>query len=420
MSYPQSLSKDNILHSKTVLFLTTVTLVGIGLVMIYSASAIVASIDSDHSLYKGDSLFYLRRQLYWLGLSIAAFIGFSLIPYQKFQDVVLLLGLEMRVSHLLLGLGIALLILTLTPWFGAEVNESRRWFKIPKIGRIFQTAEMVKVILIIFMADFISRKQNVIKELKRGLLPLLIPIGIIGFLVLKQPHLAMSLLIGMVALALLVVGGARLKYLIGMVVLVFTILCGLVIWSSSPPYQLERVLATFSPDSPVPRRVVELLYPNLSPIEMDRVMKSIEGRRYHLTQLLPAISNGGVFGQGSGGSEQKIFYLPTPHADSIFAILAEEFGFLGTGFVILLFLIFLWTGRKIALESKDMFGSLLAFGLTIMIVLQGVINIAVSTGMIPTTGLPLPFISYGGSSLFFTLIGVGILLNISKTVVSKQ
>ncbi|MDI6791838.1 MAG: putative peptidoglycan glycosyltransferase FtsW [bacterium] len=396
MTYSQSLARDNTIQSTRLLALITFTLVFIGLIMIYSASAIVAWKDYDQLLFRGDSSFYLRHQFYWLLGGIAAFILASMVPYREFQ----------RWSFIWLGIGIIILILTkFSPW-GVEINNSQRWLAIPWTGFAFQPAEMVKLILIVFVADFISRKQNVIKEFKRGLLPLLIAIGTVMFLVLIQPHLGMTILLGLVTLLLLIIGGVRVKYLFGFIA------AGLLIGALViRDYQLERFLAVLSPD--LSRKAVVLLY---SPEEVEEAMKSVEKKRYHLNQFLLALGSGGVLGRGPGESQQKMFFLPAPHTDSVFAILGEEHGFLGTGIVLSLFLLLFWTGIKIALNSKDMFGSLLAFGLTALIVIQAGINMAVTTGSLPTTGLPLPFISYGGSSLFFTLIGVGMLLNIGKTV----
>ncbi|MEW5766181.1 MAG: putative peptidoglycan glycosyltransferase FtsW [bacterium] len=388
MFYPKWLKKDNHLHSTTVLFLVTVTLVGIGLVMIYSASAIG----------NRDSSYYLRHQFCWLLGSVPLFMIASSIPYREFQ----------KRSLPLLMIGLIMLGLTLTPWFGVRINGSQRWFEIPLTKLRFQPAEMIKLILIIFMADFISRKQNVIKEFRRGFLPLLIPLVIVVGLVGMQPHLGMGLLMGIVILLLLAVGGVKLRYLVYLLTGAM-LFCGLAIWNY--PYQLKRILVQFPSDSSIIRQVVEWRFP---PSEVEQIIESVEEGRYHPKQLISAIGNGKITGQGPGGSQQKLGFVPVPESDSIFAILAEEFGFLGTGFILLLFLLFLWIGVKIALTSKDMFGSLLAFGLTTIIVLQASINIAVNTGMMPTTGLPMPFISYGGSSLVSTLIGVGILLNVSK------
>jgi len=352
------------------LFTVTVVLVCIGVVMIYSASSIYA-----WERYK-DSFYFFKRHLVFLAIGILLTFLVMLIDYRELQ----------RYSKPLLLFSFLLLVLVLIPGVGREVSGARRWFRFKILS--FQPSELANLAVIIYVSDFISRKGDRIKELIRGFLP---PIGILGIttiLILMQPDLGTAMAIGIVVFVMLFVAGVRASYLLSLFLARIPMLYLLIF---RVPYRRARILA--------------FLNPWLDP----------KGSGFQIIQSQIALGSGGIFGVGLGHSKQKLFYLPAAHTDFIFSIIGEELGLLGTLGIIILFMIFIQQGLKIIKNAQDKFGYFLSLGLVLMITLKAAINIGVSCGILPTKGLPLPFISYGGSSFVFDLVSVGILINIART-----
>ena len=279
-----------------------------------------------------------------------------------------------------------LLILVLIPGIGREVSGANRWFRFKFIS--FQPSELANIAVIIYIADFITRKENQIRTLLKGFLPPMLILGFTVLLILMQPDLGTSLALGMVVFIMLFVAGARLSYLLTVVLVTLPLLAVLIF---SVPYRRMRIMA--------------FLNPWLDP----------KGSGFQIIQSQIALGSGGIFGLGLGQSKQKLFYLPAAHTDFIFSIIGEELGLLGTLGVVILFMILLYQGFKVVKNASGKFGYFLSLGLVLIISFKAVINIGVSCGLLPTKGLPLPFISYGGSSLIFDMVSVGILMNIART-----
>ena len=352
------------------LFTVSVILICIGIVMIYSASSIYAC-----ERYK-DGFFFLKRHISFL--IIGVFLTFLVmgVDYRKFR----------RFARPLLILSLSLLVLVLIPGIGREVSGARRWFRFKFIS--FQPSELAGLSMVIYIADFITRKGKVIKQFLKGFLPPICILGAYALLILMQPDLGTALAVGLVVFIMLFVAGVRVSYLLSMVLVSLPILYILIF---SVPYRRMRILA--------------FLNPWLDP----------KGSGFQIIQSQIALGSGGIFGVGLGHSKQKLFYLPAAHTDFIFSIIGEELGLLGTLGVIILFIIFIQQGLKVIKNATEKFGYFLALGIVLMISLKCIINIGVSCGLLPTKGLPLPFISYGGSSFIFDIVSVGILINIART-----
>lgn len=286
----------------------------------------------------------------------------------------------------LLIISIILLVLVLIPGLGREVSGARRWFRFKFIS--FQPSELANLAIIIYVADFISRKGNLIKTFFKGFLPPMCALGLCAVLIIVQPDLGSTIAIGAVVLAMLFVAGVRPVYILSLILCSLPALYFLIF---NVAYRRARILA--------------FLNPWLDP----------RGSGFQIIQSQVALGSGGIFGVGLGHSKQKLFYLPAAHTDFIFSIIGEELGLLGTIGVIILFIIFIQQGIKVIKNTPDKFGYFLALGLVTMIAFRAVINIGVSCGVLPTKGLPLPFISYGGSSFIFDMVSVGILVNIART-----
>ena len=352
------------------LFTITVILVCIGIVMIYSASSIYA-----WERYN-DGLFFLKRHLVFVLLGAAlAFLAMSL-DYRNLK----------RWAKPLLIFSVFLLILVLIPGIGREVAGARRWFRFKYIS--FQPSELANLAMIIYVADFISRKGEDIKTFLKGFLPPVCILGFVALLILIQPDLGTTLALGVVVFIMLFVAGIRPVYLLSIILASLPMLYVLIF---NVAYRRARILA--------------FLNPWLDP----------KGSGFQIIQSQIALGSGGIFGQGLGHSKQKLFYLPAAHTDFIFSIIGEELGLLGTLGTIILFMVFIQQSLKVIKNSPDKFSYFLSIGLVSMICLKAVINIGVSCGILPTKGLPLPFISYGGSSFIFDLVSVGILINIARS-----
>ena len=291
-----------------------------------------------------------------------------------------------RYSKPLLLISFLLLFAVLIPGLGREVAGARRWFRFKFLS--FQPSELANLAVIIYTADFIGRKGNIVTTFWKGFIPPVIILGLAVLFILAQPDLGTAVALGVVVMIMLFMAGLRLSYLLSLVLLSLPVLYILIF---SVPYRRMRILA--------------FLNPYLNP----------KGIGFQIIQSQIALGSGGLFGVGIGQSKQKLFYLPAAHTDFIFSIIGEELGLIGTAGIIVLFMIFIQQALKIIKNAPDKFGYFLSLGLVLMICFEAVINIGVSCGILPTKGLPLPFISYGGSSFIFDMISVGILMNIART-----
>ncbi|MDP8214901.1 MAG: putative lipid II flippase FtsW [Candidatus Euphemobacter frigidus] len=355
-------------YLKTILIFLVAVLLGVGLMMIYSSSTIYA-LDK-----YGDSYFFLKRQLLWLGAGIVLFFLTARTDYHWLQ----------KKSRLMLILGVILLVAVFIPGLGRSGGGARRWLRLGGFG--FQPSELVKYLVIVYLADLLSRRQKTIDRFFSGFLPPLLVIGGLSGLIVIQPDLGSALILVVIGILMLYLGGARLAHL-GLLCL--TALPALTLLITRVGYRKRRILAFINPWAD-PR-----------------------GIGFQIIQSLIALGSGGPTGLGLGESRQKLFYLPAATTDFIFSILGEELGFAGTGLVIILIVGLLIVGFAIARRADDLFGSLLAQGITAMLVLQAMINMGVSAGILPTKGLPFPFVSYGGSNLIVSFLAVGILVNIA-------
>lgn len=340
-----------------------------GITMMFSASSRYAD------YYYSDTFYILKKQLVWAFLGIIAMIAMSNFDYHK---------LHKYAVPLLFGT-MVLLAAVFIPGLGIETKGARRWLGVG--GLSFQPSELAKLSIIIFLASSLSKKKNLLKYFLKGFIPYIAIIGMVAGLIIIEPHLSSTVIVCGVGAVLLFVAGAKLSHF---AVLGFPVILGIIGAVVFEPYRFDRIKAFMDP------------------------WKYASKEGYQITQSLMAIGSGGLIGVGLGLSKQKQLYIPEPHNDFVFSIIGEELGLLGCVFVLLLFLVFIWKGIKVAVYSQDLFGSLLAIGIISLIAFQVIINVAVVTSSMPVTGQPLPFFSAGGTSLVFLLAGVGILLNISR------
>ncbi|HKL75007.1 MAG TPA: stage V sporulation protein E [Halanaerobiales bacterium] len=352
-----------------IILLTVMSLLMIGLIMVFSASSI-----RSFNIF-GSSFHFFKRQLMTAGLGLIAMIITMNIDYHLYK----------KFSKLILFLTFFLLIIVLIPGIGQFRGGSRRWIDLGFFG--FQPSGVAKLGIVIYFSHYLSKKRDKLNDFINGLLPVLIILGLTFLLILLEPDLGTAITIALSAFTLIFVAGARILHI---TILGFSGVLAILYFIYSSDYRRERFTAFLDPWE--------------DPLDSG----------YHIIQSLLALGTGGFFGVGIGNSKQKFLYLPEPGTDFIFAVLGEELGFVGVFIVISLYLLFFWRGIRIAHRAPDVFGSLLAIGITSMIIIQVFINIGVVSATIPVTGITLPFISYGGSSLLIMLSGVGILLNISS------
>lgn len=354
--------KDNLL------IVAVMCLAGFGLIMIYSASAMTA-------LQKyGDSFYFLKRQSVWIIISVTAMLLISRIDIDLWK----------RLHIPLIIVSVMFLLLVLIPGVGAEINNSRRWFRLGPLS--FQPSEMAKVSVIIYLSTYLIKKGEKIKDLFNGFIPPLVVVGIMSLLIVVEPDLGTVLVIGAGSCIMLFIGGARILHISGLFLSFLPVVILLII---NVGYRIRRVTAFLNPwDDP-------------------------GGAGYQIVQSFLAFGNGGVLGRGVGGGRQKLFFLPEAHTDFIFSVVGEELGFAGCTIVILLFMFFLWRCLIIIRSHWGSFEGYLASGITIFMGIQIIINLYVVTGLFPTKGLALPFLSFGGTSLLTNMVMVGILYAIS-------
>jgi cell division protein FtsW len=352
-----------------VLLFVTLTLALMGLVMVFSASAIVAG-----NRFQ-DPEFFLKRQIAWLGFGVLLMHLTSRIDYQLWKRLSI---------PILIGM-VVLLVMVLIPSLGVAAKGARRWLRWGLIS--IQPAEMVKLALVVYLAAYLAKKADKLTSFRTGLLPLLIVVGVLSGLVLLEPDLGTVVVMGLVTVCLLFLGGARIHHLLGLGFCAIPVVLILVLGSS---YRRQRLMTFLAP------------------------WKDAADAGFQITQSFLAFGSGGPFGVGLGEGKQKLFFLPEAHTDFVLALVGEELGLAGTASVIVLFALFVWRGFQIASRARMPFGKYLGLGITLLIGIQALVNAAVVTGLLPTKGLTLPFVSYGGSSLVVSFVGVGMLLSISR------
>lgn len=345
------------------------SLVGLSVVMIYSASVYVAEVDLH------DPAYYLKRQLVNVGVALFALAGGLMIPYRRLRLLV----------YPLLALSVLLLGMLLVPGIGTTVGKSTRWFRFA--GFSFQPAELVKLSFVLYLAYSLEKKSHKIKTFSVGFLPHLIVAALMMLLALAQPDLGTVIVLGLTMVVMLFVAGTRVSYIFALALTAAPALIWLISRSSM---RMARMLAFMDP--------WEHRYDS----------------SFQIANALAALGSGGAFGLGLGASRQKIGYMPEAQTDFILPIIGEELGFVGIAVIVLLLAVVIWRGAAIAWAAKDNFGRFLAFGLTTLIAVQAVINMGVATALLPTKGLTLPFVSFGGTSLIMLCFGVGILLSIGR------
>jgi cell division protein FtsW len=343
-------------------------LTGLGLVMVYSASAVTAEARVH------DQFYYLKRQLVASGVGLALLLAFLKLGYRR---------LERLAVPLLLAVTVAL-VLVLVPGIGKVAGGARRWIDLGFIR--FQPAEAAKVALVLYLARSLARKKERMRMFSVGFLPhLAVTVALVG-LVLAEKDLGTAVILFAVLFVMLFAGGVKIVYLLGAVVLAVPIAWKLI---AGTPYRMQRITAFLDP------------------------WQHRDGIGFQIVESLLGIGNGGWLGQGLGEGKGKLFYLPAAHTDFIAAVIAEEIGLLGMSFLVLLFAVLVWRGFRATALAPDPFGCYLALGLTTLMGSQALVNLAVVLGLLPTKGLTLPFVSYGGSSLMTMLAAAGMLLSVS-------
>lgn len=356
------------LSSDTTLFAIAMVLLGGGLVMVWSASTVLAQ--ERH----GNAFHFLIRQVIWAGLGVTVMVAAMRFDYRK-----------LRQPAVVYSMVVATTLLLIAALFMPAVNETHRWLRLGAMS--FQPAELAKLAIILFLAYHLERRAERVNDFLPGLFPPLLLLGWFAFLILIQPDLGSAATVVLIGCVMLFLAGVQLRYfaalsLPGAFLLYYVV--------TAAAYRRDRIVAFLDPYSD-PR-----------------------GSGYQIIQSLIAVGSGGVTGAGFMQGRQKLFYLPYPYSDFIYAVIGEELGLIGAGLVVALFVLFLWRGLRAAWRAPDLFGTYLAAGLTLAIVLQAFVNVSVVLGLVPPKGIPLPFISAGGSSLVLTLLAVGLILNVSQ------
>lgn len=351
------------------LILLTAVLVLLGLFTIFDVTPIAAYRDF------GDKLYYFKNQLIWATIGTIALVFLSLFDYHKL----------LKLSHLFFGAAIILLIAVLIPGVSEEIYGARRWISFG--GFTFQPSEIAKLALILYGTAIITKFENYKIRLMDAVTVIFVPTFLATFLVLLEPDLGTALIFMAVTLAIYFVGGSPLRhFVIGFPIIVAAVIAAIVV----APYRFSRVESFLDPTH------------------------DTQGASYQIYQILTALATGGLFGLGLGASQSKYDFIPEIQGDAIFAVYVEEFGFIGAILLVALFFLLINRGIKIAKEAPDLAGKILATGVTALIGVQSLFNLASNVALVPLTGIPLPFISYGGSSLFVTMAAIGILINIAK------
>jgi cell division protein FtsW len=361
------------LKSDTVLFITTILLVGLSVVMVYSASAPVA-LDKH-----GQASMFLIKQGLWATLGLAMLAVIMRIDYRTYREPAFIWTCLVVVAAALVAV-----------LFAPPVNHAKRWFNVAGIG--IQPSELAKLCAIFFIAAILERRMHRINELKYALLPVGIVVVILVGLILLEPDFGTSMTLVSIAAVMVIAAGLDYRYVAGAVIAGVPAVY-IIVMSSA--YRRQRVMTFLDP------------------------WRDPLGAGFQVIQSLIAVGTGGVWGKGLMNGVQKLFYLPEPHTDFIYSVIAEELGLVGATAVLLCFCVATWRGLRVAVRAPDAFGAFLALGVTTMVAVQAFVNISVVLGLMPTKGIPLPFVSAGGSSLLINLIGMGILLNVSQHASSE-
>jgi len=354
---------------KTILF-PVILLSGIGIIMVYSASSAI-SMESHNNL-----LFFVKKQSFFLAISLCVMFVTASFPYKLYKSF----------SYIILFFAIVLLVAVLFPGLNIKAGGAHRWLNLG--GFTFQPAEFAKLALILFLGYSLSKKQELIKLFSVGFIPHAFIFALFACLIIIQPDFGTIVVLGLITWGMMFVAGVKILHLLSPTPLLIPVLY---FWVYKVDYRLERILIFLNP------------------------WKDPYDAGYQITHSLKAFGSGGIFGKGIGLGMQKMHYLPEPHTDFIFSIIGEELGLIGVLAVLSLYLVLLLKGINIAKSSKTIFGTLTAAGLTIYIGVQVIINTGVALGVLPTKGLTLPFISYGGTSLVINMAAMGILMNIGAS-----
>ncbi|MGE5243864.1 MAG: putative lipid II flippase FtsW [Betaproteobacteria bacterium] len=356
------------LKSDKVLFMATVLLVGVSIVMVYSASAVMA-MDKYHRPY-----FFLVKQAMWAALGMAVLAVVMRIDYRHYREPAFI-----WTSLGFVSLGLVAVL------FSPTVNNAHRWFAVGPLG--IQPSELAKLVAVFFIAALLERRMHRINDVGYALVPIAVVVACLVGLVLLEPDFGTSMSIALIAAVMIFAAGLNYTYIVGLALCLVPAVALLAMGAS---YRRRRLLTFLNPwEDPL-------------------------GDGFQIIQSLIAVGTGGVWGKGLMNGVQKLFYLPEPHTDFIYAVISEELGLVGATVVLVCFCLITWRGLRVALRAPDSFGAFLAVGLTTMVAVQAFVNISVVLGLMPTKGIPLPLVSAGGSSLLITLVGMGILLNVSQ------
>jgi len=350
------------------LVIAVLALAILGTVMVFSASAVRA--DTEHG---GDGYYYFKRQIFFLIVGIMALVVGAAIPYGTWKKGVIVL----------LGVTVFLLILVLTP-LGHTANSASRWFRFGPLS--LQIGEFAKLVVVMYMARYLSARGDRLKTEPKLIIPPIAVMGVIFFLVAREPDLGTAMFIGVLGCSMLFLSGVPGRFLAGIAIASTPVITYLIM---AKDFRMQRMKAFLDP------------------------WKEYDGSGFQLVQSYVAFGDGGLFGTGLGAGKSKLFFLPESHTDFILAVIGEELGFIGVIVVLSLFAVLIVKGMRVSSAAPDSFGALLGAGLTLMIGLQALLNCMVVLGLVPTKGVPLPFISYGGSSLLTSMIAAGILLNVA-------
>jgi cell division protein FtsW len=354
------------------LFVVAVLLVCASVVMVFSASAVLAKVKFQHEYL------FLLKQATWAGLGFLMLAIVMRIDYRSYR--------QPFVIWTLLGVVTAALVAVL---FGPEINGTKRWFAVAGVG--IQPSELAKLAAILFTAALLERRMERVNDLNYSLRPVALMVACLAGLIVVE-DLGTALILVATVVAMVFAAGLSYRYLLTIAGCAVPVVAA-VVWLE--PYRLQRILTYLDPS------------------------RDPQGAGFHVNQSLIAVGTGGVFGRGLWGSQQKLFYLPEPHTDFIYAVISEELGLIGAVAVAICFAVIAWRGVVIAQQAPDRFGAFLALGLTTMIVLQALVNISVVLALLPAKGLPLPFVSAGGSSLLINLLAMGVLLNVSQHTTAR-
>jgi len=350
-----------------VLITAVLALTGFGIVMVFSAGAVFAA-----KTY-ADFTYFLKREAVYAGLGLIAFALGSRLDYSVYR----------KITYPLLLLAVLLLVAVLK--LGPAINGAVRWFRLGPLS--FQPSELAKFALALYLAVLLARKAEKVRDFSMGFLPPLLMTGVFLGLLLKQPDLGTAFILGVTALGMMFVAGTRTSYIL--IAVLIAAPAGWKIFITGESWRMKRLLA--------------FLYP----------WQYRRDTGYQLYESLISIGSGGVWGQGLGQGHQKLFFLPEAHTDFILAVVGEELGLLGMMAVLLTFAVLVWRGMRAAMRARDPYGCYLGFGITCLFGLQALVNMGVVLGLLPTKGLPLPFVSYGGTALVMSLFMAGVLVNIS-------